>query len=583
LNNSIKVTKSIPMEMRDGTLLRADIYRPDDNQKHPVLLTRTPYERKSVAGYSFLPIVDTVLAGYAIAVQSIRGLYDSGGVQNLGDATFSIDGPDGYDSVEWLASQSWCDGNVCMAGGSFMGSTQFITARENPPHLKAISPWVAGAGVAEPTRRNGIVHLAAGLNWIIGIATAIINREEKEGKDVSAKRRLLNRAASNPEEIYNFLPLKDVPHFNFEGIRDIWTSRMLDTSRDIPEYAAKTQLAYDKINVPCYLVSGWFDTYPSGNFDHFLGMRERGGSQRARQSQHLLMGPWDHMGPNSIGDTGDLGFGPSANIVGSQLAEHIISFFNKYVMGMTIDLPAVRYFVMGKNVWRNADTWPLPETQWQRFFLHSKGRANTSGGDGWLSRDEPGPETADTFIYNPLFPVITTGCQGHSRVLRFAPAPQEQSPVERRDDVLCYTTPELKEDLEVTGPLELHLFASTSARDTDFTAKIVDVYPDGYAFNVVCDGVIRARYRKSLFQPELVNPGEVNEYVIKLEAISQLFRKGHRIRIDVSSSSFPEFDRNMNTGNSPGEDAQGIVAEQHIFHEAKYPSYIDLPVNMVSA
>lgn len=245
---------------------------------------------------------------------------------------------------------------------------------------------------------------------------------------------------------------------------------------------------------------------------------------------------------------------------------------------MDINIPAVRYFVMGRNIWQDAATWPLPQIQWQRFFLHSKGQANTSGGDGGLSRNEPGSEPADTFLYNPHFPVRTTGCAGHSRLLRFAPAPQEQSPVERRDDVLCYTTPELKEDIEVTGPLELHLFAATSARDTDFTAKLVDVYPDGYAYNVVCDGVIRARYRKSPFKPELVTPGEVNEYIIKLETVSQLFRKGHRIRLDVSSSSFPEYDRNLNTGNPPGEDAQGITARQSIFHESKYSSYIDLPV-----
>ncbi len=575
---SIKIIKRVPMEMRDGTILRADVYRPDDKQKHPVILTRTPYDRASVADYSFLPVIDTVSAGYAIAVQSVRGLFDSEGEQSLGDTSWSIEASDGYDSVEWLAAQPWCDGNVCMAGGSFMAMAQWMAARENPPHLKAIAPWVDGAGVTEPSRSNGIVYLAAATNWILHMAVSIADREEKRGKDISNLRKLLKRAVSNPEEIYNFLPLKDVPHFNFEGIKELWTNRVLDTSRDTQEYAEKNRTPYEKINVPCCHVSGWFDQYPSGTFNLFLSMREKGGSQLARQGQHLLMGPWDHMGPNVIGDTGDLGFGRLATTRGSRLAEHNIDFFNKYVKGMDIDIPAVRYFVMGRNIWQTADTWPLPQTQWQRFFLHSKGHANTSGGDGWLSRDEAGSEPADTFTYNPHLPVRTTGCAGHSRLYRFAPAPQEQSPVERRDDVLCYTTPELKEDTEVTGPLELHLFAATSARDTDFTAKLVDVYPDGYAFNVVCDGVIRARYRKSPFKPELVTPGEVNEYIIKLEAVSQLFRKGHRIRLDVSSSSFPEYDRNLNTGNPPGEDARGINARQNIFHESKYASYIDLPV-----
>jgi hypothetical protein len=245
---------------------------------------------------------------------------------------------------------------------------------------------------------------------------------------------------------------------------------------------------------------------------------------------------------------------------------------------MDVDMPAVRYFVMGKNIWRDAAAWPPPETKWQRFFLHGKGHANTSGGDGLLSRDEPGKEPADAFVYDPLHPVPTIGCWLYCQLGKVAPGVQEQSPIERRDDVLCYTTPELKEDLEVTGPLELHLFAATSVRDTDFVAKLVDVWPDGRSFNVTTDGIIRARYRKSLFAPEPVTPGEVNEYVINLQAVSQLFRKGHRIRINVTSSSFPLFDRNMNTGNQIGDDAKGIIASQTIYHQREYASYIDLPV-----
>jgi putative CocE/NonD family hydrolase len=271
-------------------------------------------------------------------------------------------------------------------------------------------------------------------------------------------------------------------------------------------------------------------------------------------------------------------FGELADIQGSQLSQYNIAFFNKYLRGVEVDLPAVRYFVMGKNIWRNADSWPLPDTHWQRYYLHSQGQANSSAGDGLLSRQEPGKEDPDVYFYDPHHPVPTIGCRGHAQLLRTPPGVQEQSPNERRQDVLCYTTPELKEDLEVTGPLQLHLFAATSARDTDFVAKLVDVYPDGRAFNVTTDGIVRARYRKSLFQPELVTPGEVNEYVINLEATSQLFRKGHRIRIDVMSSSFPEYDRNMNTGNAIGEDAQGVIAEQTIYHNSEYASYIDLPV-----
>jgi uncharacterized protein len=232
--------------------------------------------------------------------------------------------------------------------------------------------------------------------------------------------------------------------------------------------------------------------------------------------------------------------------------------------------------VMGENAWHNAENWPLPQTEWQRFFLHSQGHANTATGDGLLSRDEPYSESSDIFIYDPLFPVpITGGSRGSAS--GFVAGPMEQSLIEKRSDVLCYTTPELEENMEVTGPLELHLFAATSARDTDFVCRLIDVYPDGRAYNIA-EGVIRARYRKSILSADLVNPGEINEYVIKMSHSSQLFRKGHQIRVDITSSNFPAYDRNMNTGNPPGEDAQGFIAKQHVYHEPQCASYIDLPV-----
>jgi putative CocE/NonD family hydrolase len=245
------------------------------------------------------------------------------------------------------------------------------------------------------------------------------------------------------------------------------------------------------------------------------------------------------------------------------------------MLDMDVKLPVIKYFVMGMNRWKTAEDWPLPRTEWTRFFLHSRGNANSLNGDGLLNRDEPVSESPDMFLYNPEFPVPTNG--GHFTPAILPPGPLDQSPIERGNDVLCYTTAELEKDMEVTGPIELHLFAATSTRDTDFTAKLVNVYPDGRAYNVA-DGVIRARYRKSISQPEPVSPGEVNEYVINMRNSSCLFRKGHRIRIDVSSSDFPRWDRNMNTSNAIGEDTEGIPAMQTVYHETGCASYIDLPV-----
>jgi putative CocE/NonD family hydrolase len=522
--------------------------------------------------------MDLIASGYVLVVQNLRGTFDSGGEMGLGDVSLAAESKDGYDSVEWIAEQPWCDGNVGTAGGSYLGLIQWITARENPPHLKAMAPWISGSGGVEPSRQNGIVNLGVALNWILGTALEIVNWQKESGKDVSRALQKVQRGNVLPEEVYNHMPLKDVPHFNFEGIREVWSNRILNNDRETPEFVEKTRTQYEKVMVPCFHVAGWYDFYPSGTFSHFLSMKEKGGSALARQSQHILMGPWLHGGPVTGMSVGDMGFGALSSGLGSQLSQYNITFFDKYVRGMAVDLPIVRYFVMGRNVWRDADAWPLPQTQWQRYFLHSQGPANSAAGNGLLNREKPGKEKPDIYLYNPLDPVPTLGCRGGTQLLRVPAGIQEQSPNERRQDVLCYSTEVLREDIEVTGPLSLHLFAATSAKDTDFVAKLVDVYPDGRAYNVTTDGIIRARYRKSVFQHELVTPGEVNEYIINLEATSQLFRQGHRIRIDIMSSSFPEYDRNMNTGNPIGEDAKGTVAKQTIYHDSEYSSYIDFPI-----
>jgi putative CocE/NonD family hydrolase len=559
-------------------VLRADIYRPADRQKHPAILMRSPYHRAMVIDSSFVNLMDLIASGYVLVVQNLRGTFDSGGEMGLGDVSLAAESKDGYDSVEWIAEQPWCDGNVGTAGGSYLGLIQWITARENPPHLKAMAPWISGSGGVEPSRQNGIVNLGVALNWILGTALEIVNWQKESGKDVSRALQKVQRGNVLPEEVYNHLPLKDVPHFNFEGIREVWSNRILNNDRETPEFVEKTRTQYEKVMVPCFHVAGWYDFYPSGTFSHFLSMKEKGGSALARQSQHILMGPWLHGGPVTGMSVGDMGFGALSSGLGSQLSQYNITFFDKYVRGMAVDLPIVRYFVMGRNVWRDADAWPLPQTQWQRYFLHSQDPANSAAGNGLLNREKPGKEKPDIYLYNPLDPVPTLGCRGGTQLLRVPAGIQEQSPNERRQDVLCYSTEVLREDIEVTGPLSLHLFAATSAKDTDFVAKLVDVYPDGRAYNVTTDGIIRARYRKSVFQPELVTPGEVNEYIINLEATSQLFRQGHRIRIDIMSSSFPEYDRNMNTGNPIGEDAKGTVAKQTIYHDSEYSSYIDFPI-----
>jgi hypothetical protein len=422
----------------------------------------------------------------------------------------------------------------------------------------------------------GIIDFGVLVRWVTMMGLDIAHKMEKAGKDVSAIRQMLSRAASNPSEVYSYLPLKDVPHFDFNGIREVWHSRVLHALPG-PEFLEKQHPAYSDISVPCFHVSGWYDFFPWGTFHNFNSIRDQGASEAARNGQHILMGPWGHIGPISpMGAYGDIDFSMAAGTRGSRLSGYSIKFFDKYLKGAGIELPSVRYFLMGENIWKDANFWPLPETKWQRYYFHSRGHANRSDGDGLLDRNEPGQENPDTFIYNPLFPVPTVGHRGHESN-GFTVSPMDQSRIEQRNDILCYTTPELEEDMEVTGPLELHLLASSSACDTDFTARLCEVHPDGRSLTVA-SGIIRARYRHSLFQPQLLQPGQITEFAISMGHTSQLFRKGNKIRIDISSSNFPEFDRNMNTGNPMGEDTNGIPALQTIFHNKEFSSYIDLPV-----
>jgi putative CocE/NonD family hydrolase len=569
---SIRVDRDIPTRMRDQVILRADVYRPDDNEKHPAIVVRTPYNKILSGDSGYLSAVHAAFAGYAFVIQDTRGRFASEGEF----VPMTSEGPDGYDTIETVAAERWCDGNVGMVGSSYLGRNQWQAALENPPHLKAIAPSITLCGPLSDTRLTGVIDLEQSISWFAAMAVDMLEKLRKEGKDISKAREMLDRARFNLHEVYNFLPLKDIPYFQFEGLAQGFWIRMSEALPPNVKSEKDLHWDYSKVKVPCFNAAGWYDLFIGSLFTNFLGMRERGGSELARKGQYVFCGPWSH-GGELLQYVGGINFGPAGSSVATFTMERHLTFFDKYLRGIEgRPMSPVRYFVMGLNRWRNADTWPLPQTEWQRFFLHSKGRANTAAGDGILSRDAASAEPPDIFVYDPRFPVPTIG----GRILPagiLVPGPFDQTPVEKRSDVLCYTTPELKEVLEVTGPLKLHLFASTSAKDTDFTAKLVDVLPDGTAYNIA-EGCIRARYRKSVLKSEFVTSGEVYEFVVDIAATSIIFGRGHRIRIDISSSNFPRIDRNMNTGNAFGEDAQGVPAVQTIFHQPDYPSYIDLPV-----
>ncbi len=573
---TIRHDEKVSITTRDGTILAGEVYRPGGRGKYPAILMRTPYQGDAItgAGSSYVKLVPTVQAGYALVIAYVRGRFGSQGEYDLRSPQ-KIEGADCYDTIEWVANQPWCDGNIGMAGESALGTVQWRSARENPPHLKAIAPKLAGApGESRPETTDAPTNLNIAVNLLLVLAGDVLDKLDKQGTDTSTARRLLSQVKDSPALAYNYLPLKGVPQFDFPDAREIWNT-CLHMSTAGPTASPGETYPFHQVKIPSLSVTNWYDPFSRNSFFSFSKMISEGGSKYAREHQHLLAGPWCHCKPQRV--LGDIDFGPYADETGSRASAYLLSFFDKYLKGKDIVLPPVRYFTMGKNIWHDSSSWPLPQTEWQRFFLHSRGKANSCSGDGILSRDEPKNEPADIYTYDPHKPVFTAGGRGGVAENGFLYGPIDQIYVERREDVLCYTSPPLEREFEVTGPLLLHLFASSSCLDTDFTAKLVDVYPDGRAFNIA-DGIVRAQFRNSFYKPELLIPGNVIEYVIHLGHASQVFLRGHQIRIDITSSNFPTFDRNMNTGHPIGEDAAGIPASQTVYHQAGYASYIDLPV-----
>ncbi len=332
-----------------------------------------------------------------------------------------------------------------------------------------------------------------------------------------------------------------------------------------------------EINVPIFHVASWYDGFLEGGLHNFSNIRQHGMTSEARAGQRLLVGPWPHLYPYDVPTSavGELDMGPEALIRNNDIEQRWFDYWLKGIdTGIKNERP-VQIFVMGDNVWREEDEWPLARTKYTPFYLHSGGRANTLNGNGTLSRvPPPSEQRADSFVYDPDDPVPTIG---GSQLGPNPTGPCDQRPIEARQDVLVYTSEPVQEDLEITGPISVKLFAATTATDTDFTAKLVDVWPNSYAQNLQ-DGIIRARYRTSNTHPTLITPDVVCEYTIDLWATSHVIKPEHRIRVEISSSNFPHYDRNLNTGGPLFKEKGFKRATQKIFHDAARPSHIILPL-----
>ena len=538
----------VMVPMRDGVKLHTKAWIPG-NGKYPVVLSRA-------YGPTFNGDKDAFLeAGYACVGQSTRGHAESEGEEGIG-VRFFVDPEDGYDALTWITKQPWCDGNIAMIGKSYWGLTQLLVAPLQHPNLKAIIPQVMNADMWQYTyRANGAVTLA-----------------------MAANGRAHDRLVERDWNYYLHLPLitlDQVAPSSTKGASKLWRDYISHSTFD--EYWQAISIRgdgkdgkYAKIRIPVYLMGGWYDYYPGALFNSYQKLREVGATDEIR----IVIGAVDHLLKVARGRD----FGPDADMDYNALA---IRWLDDVIRGKKTGVdkePPIKIFVMGINQWRLENEWPLARTRFTRFYFHSADGSRI----GKLNTTPPNEETPTVYLYDPEDPVPTRG-GNHSYFRDDIPdtildGVMDQRPIEDREDVLVFSTDSLPEDTEVTGPISVKLYAASSAKDTDFVARLIDVLPDGTALNVT-EGIIRARYRESVWgMPRLLEPDKVYEYTLELLPTGIVFKKGHRIRVHLTSSSFPLWDRNLNTGNPIGMDRDMLVAKQTIYHNRTYPSHLVLPV-----
>ena len=554
--------------MRDGVVLRGDIFRPDAEGKFPVLLERTPYRRSTPWGYDVDFAQRAASRGYVVFLQDVRGRYSSDGDWY----PFIHESDDGYDTVEWIAAQPYSNGKVGMFGGSYVGATQMLAAIAHPPHLAGICPVVTASNYHDGwTYQGGAFEQWFNQSWTSGLAQDTLLHQ-------------VERMPSTPEAV-NVLPLTQYPIFNTNPASVVNTSTAVVAPYYLdwlahPSYddywkRVSIEEHFSEVRVPALHTAAWYDIFLGGSLRNYMGIKANG-SDEARTGQRLLVVIGGHAGGGR--KIGEVDFGPDAEK--NDENDVTLAWYDWLFKGVQNSFAAgkpVKIFVMGANQWREEEDWPLARAKATKFYLHSNGAANSAKGSGVLSTWVPSKESSDTYTYDPANPVPTIGGPLCCDSDHLAPGPRDQRKVEERSDVLVYSTSPLEHDLEVTGPVRLDFFAASSAVDTDFTAKLVDLYPDGTAINLT-EGIVRARYRDSQENPTQLTPRQVYALTIDLWATSNVFKPGHRIRLEVSSSNFPRFDRNLNTGVPAATSEKMASASNTILHDQSHPSALVLPV-----
>lgn len=571
---AVRFESGIAIPMRDGTLTYADVFRPDAPGEFAALVTRTPYDRATSENIS-APIhaVQAARKGWAVVIQDVRGRHASEGEFK----PFHQEIDDGYDSVEWVADQDWCSGKVGMYGVSYGGATQWLAALAKPPSLCAMAPGYTATDYHDGWAwQGGAFELGFNLSWSTGALTHAMWKTLAQRDGLSAQDESEFLATKDAlGAAFPRMPLTDQPHLR--GLADYYWEWLGHPEYDDYWREICIEDRLGDIDVAAFNYGGWYDIFLGGSIRGFEGLRGRAPSESVRDAQRLLVGPWVHL-RNCPGNIGAYDFGTRAGAYHLGLEAKLLDFFDHHLRGGPApDDGPVEIFAMGENRWRTFDRWPPPASVEKKLYFHGQGKAATCLDCGSLSFDAPGVEASDAFVYNPADPAPTVGGGLCCDTAWMKWGPYDQQTVEQRPDVLVFSTPPLDSDLEITGWVRARLFASTTAVDTDFTAKLVDVSPDGSARNLT-DGIIRARYRNGRGPAAAVTPGEVIEYDIDMWATSNVFKAGHRIRVEISSSNFPRFDRNPNTGGDIATETEMIPALQTVYHDAERPSHITVSV-----
>ncbi|HUS04884.1 MAG TPA: CocE/NonD family hydrolase [Bryobacteraceae bacterium] len=539
-----RLTVRIPM--KDGVRLSAHVYKPPGSAKSPVILIRTPYGKSADLLANYRAFVER---GYTVVVQDVRGRYESEGTFR----PMVQEASDGNDTLNWIARQTWSNGKIGMLGGSYVGIVQWRAALTGNPHLKAISPVVSGYDEYRDRYYSpgGALKLGHRLLWL------------------SENLRLPSAPKSEFREFTRHLPVRTLDKLATGQRVESYQEALNHPGYDAYWKAISTREHIGNVRVPVFSVAGWYDNYVQSDLEAFALLSARSAAPR------IVVGPWPH---NMSIPFPDVSFGANSS---APIRRFQLEWFDYWLKtpqpAPEFRAAPVRIFVMGANRWRDEREWPLARTRFTPMYLAGRGDANTAKGDGLLAPEPHRSDLPDEFTYDPRKPVPTLGGSVCCNPKVFPWGPLDQRAAEARMDVLVFTTPPLRQDLEVTGPVRVNLFISTSAPDTDFTAKLVDVHPDGPA-RILTDGILRLRYRNSLERAVLAKPGEIYQVTIDAGVTSNVFKAGHRIRLDISSSNFPRFDRNPNTGRTIADETELRVATQTIYHGRNYPSHVLFPV-----